>query len=239
MVELSTLELINGSFAIVIFLFFLYIGLSIIIKYFKIKEKRVLFTGIAIIFMSFPWLAMSSSFLSALITKNPLSFEIYFIIGYGISFGMLFWLLTFTTLVYQNQRKVIISLYLVYIVFSTILFYIFLIDQPNLIGDLSSAIFVELGSYLKLRTLVKLIILILTGVLIYLETKDVPDEDVKIKGRFILIGVILFVLGGILFTFTNITIFPLIFFIPSLFGIYGGFLLPDWMKKLFIQKKKP
>ena len=91
---LTALEFLNGIFAIIIIVFFFFMGISIIRKYFQFHDRRLLFTGVAIFFMSSPWLPISISFISTLVLSFSLPFELYFTLGYGFSFGILFWLFT-------------------------------------------------------------------------------------------------------------------------------------------------
>jgi hypothetical protein len=42
-------------------------------------------------------------------------------------------------------------------------------------------------------------------------------------------------LGALTFIISGTAFIPLIFFIPSLFMIYGALILPEWMKKIFLK----
>lgn len=235
--ELPPIEFFNGIVAIIINVFFFYIAISIIRNYIKYKDKRLLYTSIAIFFISFPWLPISISFISVLISSQALPFEIYFILGYGFTFGILFWLLAFTDMVYKGKKNLIVGIYLVYLIILTILFYVLLFTNASLIGTISGTIMPSHGIFLRIRNLVRLIILVISGFLIWYRTKESPSVEVRFKSKMILAGVLLFAIGGIFFSLTNISALPLIFFIPSLIGIYGGFALPDWMKRYLISEE--
>ncbi|MBD3196560.1 MAG: hypothetical protein GF317_16005, partial [Candidatus Lokiarchaeota archaeon] len=140
MANLTSLEIFNGIVAIIIIVFFFYMGISILRRYFKYRDKRLMYTGIAIFFMSFPWLPISISFISVIFSGTTLTFEIYYILGYGFSFGILFWLFAFTDMVYETKKKIILAIYTLYLVVLTILFYVFLFITPSLIGDISGEI---------------------------------------------------------------------------------------------------
>jgi len=237
MATLPPIEFFNGIVAIIINVFFFYIGISIIRNYYKYKDKRLLYTGIAIFFMSFPWFPISISFISVLIVNQALPFEIYYILGYGFTFGIFFWLLAFTDMAYKSKKKIIIGIYSIYLIILTVLFYILLFTNKPLIGSISGTIMASHGLFLRIRNLIRLVILLLTGFLIWYKSKDSPSAEVRFKAKMILLGVILFAVGGVFFSITNISVLPLIFFIPSLFGVYAGFALPDWMKR-FIAKEE-
>ncbi|MFO7797399.1 MAG: hypothetical protein ACQERB_11675 [Promethearchaeati archaeon] len=237
MATLPPIEFFNGIVAIIINVFFFYIGISILRNYYKYKDKRLLYTGIAIFFMSFPWLPISISFISFLIVSQALPFEIYYILGYGFTFGIFFWLLAFTDMTYKSKKKIIIGIYSVYLIILIILFYVLLFTNQPLIGSISGTIMASHGLFLRIRNLIRLVILLLTGFLIWYKSKDSPSAEVRFKAKMILLGVILFAVGGVFFSITNISVLPLIFFIPSLFGVYAGFALPDWMKR-FITKEE-
>ncbi|TFF97314.1 MAG: hypothetical protein EU547_04645 [Promethearchaeota archaeon] len=238
MTELTPLETLNSIVGLIIIVFFIYIALSLLRKYLQYKDKILLFTAIAIVFLSLPWFPISISFITVLLINEPLPFEIYFTMGYGVAFGMLFWILAVTNMVFQAKKTLIITLYSIYFIIMTSLFYVFLFTFPSVIGSPEGLVMVNHGIYLRIRSLIRLVILLITGFSIWYDSKDSSSKEVKFKGIMIFLGVLFYVAGGIFFTLTNMSVFPLIFFIPSLVAIYLGFDLPDWVKKRFSSLKE-
>ena len=236
MEKLTQIEFLNGIFAIFIVITFYFIGLRLISKYFHLKEKKILYLGIAIPFMGNMWLAISITFISILLTGNSITPELYFVIGYGVPLAMGFWLILFTELMYKNKQKVIISVFAIYWVIMQILFYFFLFSDTSLLGVFNRPLTPVLGPFLAIRSLILLLVLLITGILFYRESHKSDNPEIKLKGTLFLLGLILFMSGAVLFVITGIAFVPLIFFIPSVFLVYGAFILPDWMKKMFLKE---
>ena len=233
--ELTQIEFLNGIFAIFIVFTFYFIGLRLIYKYFKLKEKRILYLGLAIPFMGNMWLAISVTFISILLTSNSISPEMYFLLGYGFPLGMVFWLTLFTELIYEDKQKLIVSLFILYWIIMEIIFFMFLLTDTSLLGVFNRPLTPVMSPFLAIRSFITLILLIITGILFYRESHKSDNAEVRLKGILFLSGIILFMLGALTFVISGIAFIPLIFFIPSLFMVYGALILPDWMKKIFLK----
>lgn len=194
--------------------------------------------GFALIFLSEPWLAASVALIYVLVTGHAISTELFLLIGYAFPLSMLCWLLVFTDLKYEEKKKLILSIYLIYYVANSILFFIFLFTDSRLIGVLDGPINHHMGPYLIVRSLIGLTILLVTSSLFFKESRKSENPEVRFKGKLIFIGIVLFIIGGIAFTITGAAYISLSIFIPSLIALYGGFALPDWMKKIFLKKKE-
>ena len=229
--ELTQIEFLNGIFAIFILFIFYFIGLRLIYKYFKLKEKKILYLGFAIPFMGNMWLAISVTYLSIILTGNSITPEIYLLLGYGFPLGMVFWLILLTELMYKDKQKVIISLYIIYWLIMEIIFFILLSTDTSLLGVFNRPLTPVLSPFLAIRSIITLILLVITGILFYRESHKSDNAEVRLKGTLFLSGIILFMLGALTFVISGIAFIPLIFFIPSSFMVYGALILPEWMKK--------
>lgn len=235
-IELTQIEFLNGIFAIFIVMTFYFIGLRLISKYFRLKERKILYLGVAIPFMGNMWLAISITYLSILITGNSITPELYFLIGYGFPLGIVFWLILISELMYKNKQKLIISVYAIYWVIMEIIFFLLLFSDSSQLGVFNRPLTPVLGPFLAIRSLIILIILLITGILFYHESHKSDNSEVKLKGTLFLLGLIFFITGAITFVITGIAFVPLIFFIPSAFLVYVALILPDWMKKRFLKE---
>ncbi|TFG13372.1 MAG: hypothetical protein EU535_05010 [Promethearchaeota archaeon] len=233
--ELTQIEFLNGIFAIFIVFTFYFIGLRLIYKYFKLKEKKILYLGVAIPFMGNMWLAISVTFMSILLTSNSISPEVYFLLGYGFPLGMVFWLTLFTELMYEDKQKLIVSLFIIYWIIMEIIFFMLLLTDTTLLGVFNRPLTPVMSPFLAIRSFITLILLIITGILFYRESHKSDNAEVRVKGTLFLSGIILFMLGALTFVISGVAFIPLIFFIPSLFMVYGALILPDWMKKIFLK----
>jgi hypothetical protein len=233
--ELTQIEFLNGIFAIFIVFTFYFIGLRLIYKYFKLKEKKILYLGVAIPFMGNMWLAISITFISILLTSNSINPELYFLLGYGFPLGMVFWLTLFTELMYEDKQKLIVSLFIIYWISMEIIFFMLLLTNTTLLGVFNRPLTPVMSPFLAIRSFITLILLIITGILFYRESHKSDNAEVRLKGTLFLSGIILFMLGAITFVISGIAFIPLIFFIPSSFMVYGALILPNWMRKIFLK----
>ena len=83
--------------------------------------------------------------------------------------------------------------------------------------------------------------MLITGILFGKASLKVDDAEIKLKGTLLILAFISFVLGAILEILSGLSIVILIIarliLISSSFEFYGGFILPEWMKTLFLRKK--
>ncbi len=82
--------------------------------------------------------------------------------------------------------------------------------------------------------LVNLLIFIIAGLLFAFESLKSEKAETKLKGKFLVIAFVLYLLGA---TIEAIETFPpsrLILVVSGIF-FYIGFLLPDWIKKRFLK----
>ena len=238
MVELTQIEFLNGIFAIIIVIVFSFIALKLMVKYFKFKDIKLIYLGCAIPFLSTPWWAISTTFVFILATGSPISPEIYFLIGYGIPLGIILWLILFTELIYKERQKLILSIFTPFwILFFGVIFYMLLLTDVSLIGTFDRPLTPQMGLYLRIRSLVALIIVLVTGIIFYRESHKSINPEVKLKGTLFLLGILLYLGGTFTYVITQIAGLPLIFLIPSLIVIDGALTLPNWMRKILLKEK--
>lgn len=239
MVELTQIEFLNGIFGIFIVIAFFYMGLRSISKYLTHKDIKLLYFGSAIPFMSSPWWSISIDFISILSTGNQISPEIYFLVGYGFPLGIFFWMIVFTELTYKEKQKLILLIFTIFwIIFCVIFFYYFFFTDMQQIGELNRPLTPQIGLYLRIRSIITVLIILLTGFLFYRESHKTTNPNVRLKGTLFLAGIFLFVIGTFTYVITGIAFVPLIFFIPSLFSVYGAILTPEWVKKRLIKERE-
>ena len=106
---LSNLDIINGTFCIIVAIIFLFVGLRITLKYFKYKEKNFLLVGISGICLGSGWWGGSASFIVALtINENGISYTAMALLNLvPISFALILWLASITNFLYKEKQKII------------------------------------------------------------------------------------------------------------------------------------
>lgn len=210
------------------------------LKYFELKKSIFLLVGITWIGLSEPWWPSSISFIVAAISGEGLSPEMYFLIGnILIPLFVMTWITAFANLLYPTKRLLLQILTAIHGIGFLIIFFSALLTDPSQIGTLEGAVDVEYLSLVRIYLLSVLVILIVTGVLFARQSIKVDDSEVKLKGKFLLFAFIFFVAGAAFDSAVvlNAITLPIvrIILIASALCFYGGFILPDWMKKLFLK----
>jgi len=85
--------------------------------------------------------------------------------------------------------------------------------------------------------LLSILVFALTGIKFIREAIKEENPEIKLKTRLLLVGVVLLIVGGVLFSITGIVILTLIIVLFSVVGFYGGLVFPKWIKKIFLKNK--
>ncbi|MGQ4875577.1 MAG: hypothetical protein ACP6IY_16030 [Promethearchaeia archaeon] len=237
---LESLEVANGVLMLILNVISLSVGIKIFSKYFKLKQRVFFFVGLAWIFISCPWYPGGISFIMVLISGQYLDANIYMILGNVlIPIALVCWMVAFTDLVYKSKQKLIITAFIIYgAVFYVIFFYLLGID-PLLIGEVKG-IDVKYNTFVVIYSISVLFIVIITGILFTRESLKSEDPEIRLKGKFLLLAFILFVIGASLDAMLTLNIITLILFrgfeISSAIAFYFGFILPERIKKFLIKE---
>ena len=121
-----------------------------------------------------------------------------------------------------------------------LIFFILLFVDPKLIGEVISPIDADYNLFITIYQFFLVLYMLITGILFGKASLKVDDAEIRLKGTLLILAFISFVLGAILEILSGLSIVILIIarliLISSSFEFYGGFLLPEWMKKLFLRK---
>ena len=137
------------------------------------------------------------------------------------------------------------------ILFEIVFFSLFFIDV-NLIGVINPLrpFTVDFGIFITVYLLIVILAMVITGVIFAQKSVKLEDREVRLKGKLLRAAFITFAVAAILDSLLG-TIFenpadPLlaimvvvvrILLILSALEFYGGFLLPRWMKEIFMKKE--
>ena len=240
--ELEPIEIVNGVFCVIFIIISIIVGLTIISKYPKYKNKNLLLVGLVWIGMVSPWIATSSSFLYTFITGKLLTTETYYLIGITfLPITFFIWMIVITNLVYKEQRRIILLIFAIYGIIFEIFFLYFLFNDVSVLGELVSPINSDYGLILQLYLISIILIALITGILFSRESLKSNNPEIKLKGKFLMMAFISFVVGSILDTITTdnvvFILITRIVLISSSIAFYCGFILPNWMKKTFLKEK--
>jgi len=240
--SLNPLDMVNGIFSLIFVVISLLIGLIILSRFFRYKEKIYFLVGATWIFISEPWWPSSISFLVALVNGVGISSSIYFLIGnIFVPLAIVLWLLAFTEFLYTEKRKLILSIFTVIGAIFEILFFTFLFLDESLIGELNGPVDVNYKSFIMVFLIIFLAIVVISGFLFANLSLKSKDPEVKLKGKLLIVAYIAFSVGALLdssipFSEPTVIIVRLILILSAICW-YGGFILPKWMKKFLLKSK--
>ena len=237
---LTILDIANGVFSIIFVSISILIGLTIISKYFQYKQRTYLLIGLTWIGMSTPWTPSSISLLTYLLFGIVLRIEILlFIAIFFLPFIQIFWLTVFCVFKGIKKRKIILGLFSIEGLLFKVYFLLNLFTNPSAIGEFSGTFDMNYKLIVNLFLFSLLILFIITGTMLARESLKSEDPEVKLKGKLLFLAFYSFIIGSILDIFSASSILLLtiarLVLISSGFAFYGGFILPNWMKKIFLR----
>ncbi|MHA1931579.1 MAG: hypothetical protein ACW96X_03510 [Promethearchaeota archaeon] len=249
---LELVDILHGSFSLLYVIISFSIGLIILLKYFKFKNRLYILVGLTWIFLSSPWLPDSASFLRYLFFGTALSAEGYFIIGnVFLPIALITWIIAYTDMINREKQKLALSLVLILsIIFEVTFFILFFIDI-RLIGSYTTLFSADLGILLIVFQLITMLILLITGLQFAAKSISSGDKEVRLKGKLLRGAFITFTIAALLEKSARSIMLGVVFQDPtdplltimlaivrvllvlSAFAFYGGFLLPRWIKEIF------
>ena len=250
---LELVDILQGSFSLIFVIISIVLGITILLKYFDQKNRLYLLVGISWIGVANPWIPDSISFLMNITVQQSLPVGLYFIIGNCfLPIALLTWFTAFTDMIKKDsQKRVLIITAILSILFEVVFFTLFFIDI-NLIGVINPLrpFTVEFDIFITVFLICVIFAMMISGVIFAQRSIKVEDREVRLKGKLLRAAFITFTVGSILDSLLG-TIFEdpadpflavmvvvvRILLIISAIEFYGGFLLPRWMKDIFMKKE--
>jgi len=234
-------DILNGSFSLIFVTISTIVGLLIISRYFKEKDITVLYMGSAIIFIACPWWPSTTSFLVGIATGGTgLPEPIYILLGNSTVpvFHILFTASLFELKFHKYKKYALAIIIVIDIIFEISLF--LLVWDPTirhtLLGRLQapSIVDIDFEGMLQIYLTLTIIYIVTLGVLIARETMLLLDQEIRLKGKFLLGSFIFFGIGafidGMLPLDALIISISRTFLILASIFFYFGFILPQWLK---------
>ena len=110
---LDPLDILNGIFSFMFVVISLVVGVLILLRYLRYKEKIYFLVGATWILISEPWWPSSLSFLVSLSNGVGLTPSLYFLIGNTlVPLAIILWLLAFTDFLFTEKRKMILLIFI-------------------------------------------------------------------------------------------------------------------------------
>jgi hypothetical protein len=238
---MDLLTILNGTFSIIYVSISIIIAIHMILTYFKIGEKLLIFVGITWIGIVTPWLPSSISFIVALFNEVGIPRELYFIIGnIAAPAIIIIWMLAFTEFFYKDKKTILLTLAVVYgAVFEFVFLYI-LISDPVSIANFRPPIDVDYQGIFMIIAATIILYMLITGIIFSYNSIISYDRETKVKGYFLLVAFISYAVGAFLDAAISAGIVLLIItrlvLISSAIEWYFGFMLPGFLKKKFVEE---
>jgi hypothetical protein len=237
---LELVEILNSTFSLLTVIIFSIVGILIIIKYFKYKNKVFIYIGVAWIIMGSAWWSSSFAFLAYLVNGIGLPLEIYLILGYPlVPFGLFLFGLALIELKYNNKKTQIALPLIAFVIIFEAYFFFFLFTNPIELGILTSPVNIDFRTIMEIFLIIALISVVIMGLLIARESFKSDSKEVKLKGKFLMIAFISLLIGAAMDTILPITFitFPIIrlILITSAIEFYFGYFLPFWLKSVLLK----
>jgi len=236
MVELGLIELLQGIFSTILVLISFLVGIMIMLKYFKFKQRDLLLVGMAYLGIMTPWLGDVINLFMVLLFDSQLDEICYFLIIIPLLAPFMFlWVIAVSDMVFKSKQKIILLLYLIVMVIFEILFFILLFQSTENIGTSVSPFHYEYSLFTQIYFLTYLAIFVISGFMFSRVSLRSKNPEIKLKGKYLLIAFLLVTIGCVLET--SYTLTPLIVVIArvimslSAIAFYFGYILPKFMKK--------
>jgi len=235
--------MILGFVTLIYVTFILSISIKMIAKYIELNQKLFLYVGLSTIGLATAWSGVAFNFISVVFFDVKPSMELYFLLhGVYIPFSSFFWLVSCLYLLGVKptiRRWISIIAGLLSVIF-TCLYLIIIFTDTTILGTPINEIQINYAIFSELYLLGALIVMTVLGFSISIKTLKLKERRVKLKGRLLFCGQVLFVFAALLEIVTPSIIFIILArFLVMVCAIlfYGGFILPKWMENLFIRRK--
>ena len=239
--DLGPLEILNGALSIGVVIIAVICGVIIISKYFEFKRREFLLIGITAIILVEPWWPSALSTVLLLIFNIEITEHFYFFLGNAfIPVGLIGWSFALTDLIFEKQKKILqISGILYGVAFEMHFLYAFFFNISS-IGQLRGPNDVEYH-YVMTGFLFSVVIFVFTtGLLFAKESLKADNPEIQLRGKLLVYGFSAFAIGATLDALIPLSAINLLItrfiLISCAIGLYGGFIMPQWIRKLFLRE---
>ena len=229
-------EFIGAIFALIFVSISVIVGLTLIAKYFKSKDVKLLYVGIAWIIIVESWMPSAVNLIYMLINPNGLSLEARVLIGnIAIPLGVVLWTMVITELVFEKYKKILlIVLSITGIIFEIILFTGIFINLEFIVDIKSHPLNTSYSLIMIVFQIIFSVYTLATGLAFSAKSIKHLNPEIKLRGKLLFLAFICFLIGAILGIFEQFILGNIIL-IPSSIFFYFGYILPRFLKNKFIK----
>ena len=243
--DLDGLTILNGIFSIIFCSIGIILGTRIVVKYLRYRRSELFYFSISAFFIVSPWYPSAISFIVALFNSGVgIPAQLYYFLGlFFPPISIFTWLIVFSDLVIEKQKKIILSLWAIFGVIFEVLLSILLIYDYNLIGNYNpfiDPINVRYSDIMIFSLGLMTIITVSTGFIFGRESYKSQIPETRLKGLFVSLGFLLYAIGGLIDFLIPLNALTLTvartFLIACGFSFYIGIIAPEWAKNLLIKQ---
>ncbi|MBD3341598.1 MAG: hypothetical protein GF353_21010 [Candidatus Lokiarchaeota archaeon] len=242
LMEFSLETQISGALTLIAVLFSIFLSSLVLIRAIKQNERILYLFFLTLLFAFTPWFPTAFGYLYWLFTRGELSYEFYIVLGLAFSpIGIVAWIDIYLTTIHPKIKRPLLIFYEIFsVIFEVYLIY-FLFFAPNapvesMLGTVNE-LRTNFSGFLLIYSLISVVIVCFSGIhFAVVSIKRGSKTETIWKGRFLSIGFTIFfvqlVLDSIIpSNFLAPVIILRILLIITIFFLYLGFILPNWMKK--------
>ena len=234
--------MILGILTLIYIIVIIAIAIKIIIKYFELKNKTLLYIGLSTIGLASPWSGVAANFINVVFFDVTISMELYFLLhGTYIPISLFFWIVgcLYLSNIRLPTRKMIIIITGVLFVIFDIIYIIIIFADTTILGTPLNEIQVDYAIFSELFLLYAIIQTIVLGLWMGNRALRSEDKRIRLKGKLLLSCFSIFAFAAFLEVLIPIIFIIILARILVMFNsllFYGGFLLPKWMERLLINQ---
>ena len=127
-------QLISGLFSLFFVIISLIVGVMLILKYIRYKQRNFLLVGLTWIGMVSIWYPSAINVIIFSFSGSKIPDLLFMAIGTGlIPITTFIWMITFTDLLYKEKQKIILLVFGILSALIEILFFYFLFTEPSVL----------------------------------------------------------------------------------------------------------
>jgi hypothetical protein len=198
--------------------------------------------GITWIFLVSPYWPDAISFLLILLTGEPLPTDFYFFIANAFIAPLhITWIIVITDFIIKEKQKLILSVVSAEaIIFEIAFLTTFFIDTALIGSTTENPFYVEWALFIDIYLIISIALFLITGILFARDSLKAEQKELNLRGWFLLTAFITFTVGTLIDIVPELTevtiVIARLFVIVGAFSFYLGFTMPEFIKKLFINR---
>jgi len=226
------LNYISSAFGIVHVIISVIVGSILISKYFKSKDKTLIFVGLVWIIIVEPWIPASLNLIYISFDTVGLPYQISALItNLFLPVGLILWTLVITELVFKKIKTPLLIIFIIFgIIFYSLLFYSVILDI-SIIIDIPASVPLNMRYnliWMVFQTILVVIVMV-TGLAFSWTSIKHDNPEIKLRGKILGVAFISFLIGALL-AIVNYAPLGNTIMITSSIEFYLGYILPDWIK---------